>query len=85
MTHDNKNNNRREANTKNVVRILRDTEDITITPINSEHIKVAIANREYFNNYTWEIWGYEVFVRKTDVISVSIMTFEDVNPIIHRH
>ena len=84
MTHDNKDNNRREANTKNVVRILRDTEDITITPINSKHIKVAIDNREYFNNYTWEIWGYEVFVRKTDVIYVSIMTFEDVNPIIHR-
>ena len=55
MTHDNKDNNRREANTKNVVRILRDTEDITITPINSEHIKVIIANREYFNNYTWEL------------------------------
>ena len=84
MTHDKKITTEEKQNTKNVVRILRDTEDITITPINSEHIKVAIANREYFNNYTWELWGYEVFVRKTDVISVSIMTFEDVNPIIHR-
>ena len=84
MTHDKKITTEEKQNTKNVVRILRDTEDITITPINSEHIKVAIANREYFNNYTWELWGYEVFVRKTDVIYVSIMTFEDVNPIIHR-
>ena len=85
MTHDNKDNNRREAKTKNVIRILRDTEELIITPINSEHIKVAISNHEYFNNYTWELWGFAVYVRKTDVISVSIMTFEDVNPIIHRH